>query len=252
MISGQSIKPRSIVSGCAAAALLLQLGGLCAQNPLSQPAYLSQPPFPAANLWMTNPLPWSPANDPVPSAVRQARDQYFDQLIGYREPLTPANVKGTGISEGVPLRNQSEIPELPNRTLVIATFTSYQPVLSRSGRAIYTEATFSVSNMFEDNSGHTTPGNNLVLIIPGGTVTTNGMVLSFLTQPRQYSVSLGRTYLLAMSYHTNGAFFILGKDWDVTDGVVKANFSVSSKAPASLIGLTLQQLVAKLDAQFGR
>jgi hypothetical protein len=44
----------------------------------------------------------------------------------------------------------------------------------------------------------------------------------------------------------------LGKDWDVTEGVVKANFSTSRKAPASLIGLTLPQLVAKLDAQFGK
>lgn len=252
MISGQSLKPRWIVSGCACAALLLPLGGLYAQNPTSQPLFLSQPPFPAANLWMTTPIPWTPANDQAPVAVRQARDQYFDQIIGYREPLTPANVKGTGVSEGVPLRNQSEIPELPNRTLVIGTFNSYQPVLSRSGRAIYTEATFFVSNMFEDNSGHAIPGSTLVMIIPGGTVSTNAVVLSFLTQPRQYSVSVGKTYLLAMSYHANGTFFMLGKDWDVTDGVVKANFSVSPNAPASLIGLNLQQLVAKLNSQFGK
>ncbi len=202
---------------------------------------------------MTNPVPWSPATDPVPSPIRQTRDRYFDQLIGDRKPLTPENVKGTVISEGVPLPNQSEIPELPNRALVIATFISYQPVLSKSGKMIYTEATFSVNNMFEDNSGHAIPGSNLVLIIPGGTVvTTNGVVLSFLTQPRRFSVSLGRTYLLAMSYHAGGVFFILGKDWDVTEGVVKANFSTSRKAPASLIGLTLPQLVAKLDAQFGK
>jgi hypothetical protein len=135
---------------------------------------------------MTNPVPWSPATDPVPSPIRQTRDRYFDQLIGDRKPLTPENVKGTVISEGVPLPNQSEIPELPNRALVIATFISYQPVLSKSGKVIYTEATFSVNNMFEDNSGHAIPGSNLVLIIPGGTVvTTNGVVLSFLTQPSQ-------------------------------------------------------------------
>jgi hypothetical protein len=169
----------------------------------------------------------------------------------HREPLTPGSVKGAGISEGVPLANQSEIPDLPNRALVIGTFISYQPVLSRSGRAIYTEATFSVIRRFEDTSTHATSGSSFVLIIPGGTVTTHGMVLSFLTQPRHFSVSPGRTYLLAMSYHAEGAFFILGKDWDVTEGVVKVDVSTPRNAPTSFIGLTMQELVAKLDAQFG-
>jgi hypothetical protein len=140
------IKLGLIFSGCAA--LLSQVVGLYAQNPSSQPAYLSQPPFPAANLWMTNPLPWSPASDPVPSPIRQARDKFFDQLIGNREPLTPANVKGAGISDGVPPPNQSEIPDFPNRAVALATFTSYQPVLSESRRAIYTEATFLVNDTF--------------------------------------------------------------------------------------------------------
>jgi hypothetical protein len=242
MLSGQSPKPGWIASGCAATVLLLQVGSLYAQNRLSQPDYLTATPSPAANLWMANPISWPLANDPVPSAVRQARDQYFDQLIGNREPLTPANAKGSGLADGVPLPNQSEIPSLPNRTLVIATFVSYQPVLSESGRAIYTEAAFSVTNAFEDNSGHVTSENSFVLIIPGGTVTTHGMVLAFLTQPRRFSVSPGRTYLLAMSYHADGDFFILGKHWDVTEGVVKANFSTSRNAPASLIGLTLSAL----------
>jgi hypothetical protein len=86
---------------------------------------------------------------------------------------------------------------------VLATFTSYRPVLTESGRAIYTEATFLVSNTFEDKSGHAAPGSYLVLIIPGGTVIANGAVLSFLTQPRQYSVSLGKTYLLAIADHSD-------------------------------------------------
>jgi hypothetical protein len=45
---------------------------------------------------------------------------------------------------------------------------------------------------------------------------------------------------------------MLGKDWDVTDGVVRANFSRSQNAPAALVGLTLQQLLATLKAKFGR
>lgn len=232
-------------------ALLLRFGILCAQNPASQPAYLSKPPFQAGNLWMTTPVPWSPASDPAQATVRQSRDRYFDRLIGLREPLTPANVRGSGISEGLPPPHQAEIPRLPDRAVLIGTFVSYQPVLSNSGRAIYTEVTFLVSNTFEDNSGHASPGSKFVLILPGGTVTTSrGDVLSFLTQPRAYSVSVGRTYLLALSYHSDGDFFMVGRDWDITGGVVKANFSGSPTAPSSLIGLSLQELVAKLNAQF--
>lgn len=222
-----------------------------AQSPNSQPTYLSQPPFPAANIWMTIPVQWSPANDTVPASVRQARDQYFDQLIGYKVPLTPANVKGSGLSEGVPLPNLSEIPEVPDRTVLIATFTSYQPVLSSTGRSIYTEATFLVSNTFQDSSGRAAPGTSFVLVIPGGTVSADGLVLPFLVQPRQYSVAVGGKYLVVMSYHANGDFFILGRDWDVTSGVVKANFSSRPGSPSSLIGLSVSQLVTALNAQFG-
>jgi hypothetical protein len=82
-------------------------------------------------------------------------------------------------------------------------------------------------------------------------VIANGAVLSFLTQPRQYSVSVGKTYLLAIAYYSEGDFFMLGKDWDVTDGVVKANFYGSRNAPATLVGMTLQQLLATLKAKFG-
>jgi hypothetical protein len=183
--------------------------------------------------------------------ARQARDQYFDQLIGYRAPLTPETAKGSGLSEGVPLPNQEEIPNLPNRSVLIAAFLSYQPILSNSGRAIYTEVTFLVNNRFEDTSGREAPGSKFVLIIPGGTVTTSsGVTLSFMTQPRRFSINVGKTYLLAMSYHTNGDFFIVGKAWDVTDGIVRANFPLSSNTPATLIGLSLQQLTSKLNAQF--
>ncbi len=234
---------RLIIAVCTAGALFLQ-SGLYAQIPGSQPS------FHAGNLWMSNPVQWNPAKDLVPGSARRARDRYFDQLIGYRTPLTPETAKGSGLSEGVPFPNQEEIPKLPDRSVLIATFLSYQPVLSRSGRAIYTEVTFLANNTFEDASGHATPGSTFVLIVPGGTVTTSsGVTLSFMTQPRLYSINIGRTYLLAMSYRATGEFFMVGQDWDVTDGVVRANFPPSSKTPATLIGLSLQQLTAKLDAQ---
>jgi hypothetical protein len=224
---------------------------LCCVHAYAQNSQTSGP-NPPANLWMTIPISWAPASDSVPSSVRQQRDKYFDELIGLGVPLTPANVRSTGFSEGVPSPNQQEIPQLPNRTVVIGTFDSYQPVLSKSGRAIYTEATFFISNVFQDAAGDVRPGGHLILIINGGTVQTEaGVVLSFLTQPRSVSVHVGRTYLLAISYEPMGDFYRLGKTWDLADGVVKANFSTGPRVPSTLAGMSVQQLVVALDAQFG-
>jgi hypothetical protein len=226
---------------------------LGAQNPFSQPPYLSDSGFTnAANLWMTNPVPSPLANDPVPPAVRQARDLHFDQVTGSPQPLTPGNAKESGLSEGVPLSNQTEIPDFPNRSIVIGTFIGYRPVLTKSGRAIYTEISILVSRVFEDHSGVITPGSIQTIVIPGGTVRTAAGTISFLTQPRKYFVEPGRTYLLSLAYHPNGIFLVLGKNWDLTDGSVRANFSVSSRTPISLIGLSVQQLTTKLDRQFGK
>lgn len=91
------------------ALLVLVSGCVYAQPSLGGPSYTP------ANLWMTYPIPWIPGNDQIPGSVRQQRDQYFDESIGLRTPLTPANAKGSGFSEGVRLPNQTEIPELPNR-----------------------------------------------------------------------------------------------------------------------------------------
>jgi hypothetical protein len=156
---------------------------------------------PPANLWMTYPVTWVPASDTVAVSIRQQRDQFFDEIIGLGVPLTPANAKSSVFSFGVPSPNQQEIPQLPNRTVVIGTFQSYQPVLSKSGRAIYTEVTLSVSNVFQD-AGNLGSGSTLTLILNGGTVTTqSGTVLSFLTNPSQFSIKPGWTYLFALSYY---------------------------------------------------
>ena len=110
----------------------------------------------------------------------------------------------------------------------------------------------SVSNVFQDASASLAPVAQMVLILNGGTVSTEeGVVLSFLTQPRQISIHAGRTYLLALSFYSSGGFYRLGKSWDLTDGTVKANFPSSKQIPSTLIGMSLQQLITALDAQFG-
>ena len=216
------------------------------QNPLARP------PFLPANEWMTVPVPWLPANDPTPAATRQQRDQYFDALIGLPSPLTPVTAKGTGFSDGAYLGRQPEIPDIPNRTIVVATFSAYRSVLSKSGRAVYTEVQFSTTNVFQDASVNLHAGDSLDLVIPGGTVQIQtGAVLSFLTQPRQYSVQPGKTYLLIISFHSNGGFYMLGKSWDLSTGTVQPNFVAGTQISSTLLGLTVQQLVAKLNTEFG-
>ena len=101
---------------------------------------LSAPPYAPANLSMTYPVPWSPSTDTVPPDLRRRRDEYFDKLIGLPAPLTPENAAGSGFSEGARLGNQPETLDVPNRAIVIATISQYQPVLSKSGRSIYAEA----------------------------------------------------------------------------------------------------------------
>ena len=207
---------------------------------------------PPANLWMTYPVSWTPASDTVAASIRQERDQFFDDFIGLGVPLTPSNAKSAGFSEGVPSPNQQEIPQLPNRTVVIGTFQSYQPVLSKSGRAIYTEVTLSVSNLFQDAAGNLGSGSTLTLILNGGTVLTqSGVVLSFLTNPSPFSIKLGRTYLFALSFYSSGGFYREGKSWDLSGGTVQLNSPVSAQTPSTLIGMSLQQLIAVLNAQFG-
>lgn len=207
---------------------------------------------PPANLWMTYPVTWVPASDTVAVSIRQQRDQFFDDLIGLGVPLTPANAKSRAFSVGVPFPNQPEIPQLPNRTVVIGTFQSYQPVLSKSGRAIYTEVTLSLSNVFQDAAGDLGSSATLTLILNGGTVITqSGVVLSFLTNPAPYSIKPGRTYLFALSFYSNGGFYREGKSWDLSGGTVQTNSSFSAQTPSTLIGMSLQQLITVLNAQFG-
>jgi hypothetical protein len=227
--------------------LVLLAGIISIKLALAQ-ADLSTPPYRAANLWMTYPVPWSPATDAVPLDVRRERDKYFDDLIGLPSPLTPENARGSGLSEGARLGAQPEIFDAPNRAILIATFSQYQPVLSNSGRSVYTEVTLSVQDVFEDPAG-TLPGNSIVLVLPGGTVKTDsGAALSFLAQPRQYFISAGRTYLFVMSYHADGKFYMLAQGWDLTDGSVRRNFATSKDAPANLNGLTVQELIKILRA----
>jgi hypothetical protein len=73
--------------------------------------------------------------------------------------------------------------------------------------------------------------------------------MSFLTQPRQYFVKPGNTYLLVLQYQSDGKFYMPGKTWDLTGGVIQQNFSTAKSTPSAFVGLTVQQLKSTLMAQ---
>ena len=217
------------------------------------------PPARVANAWMK--VASARSADPVAASLRYARDLAFDRGFGRGGVLTPENA-GPAISERAYAGMPPEIENLPNRAILIATFTGFRSVLTASGRAVYTEITFRVSDAIEDASGHASPNSDVTVIVPGGSVTTeSGEVISFLTQPRPYYVEPGRTYLMVMTYVPEGDYYVgpgmlPPKTWDLTDGVSKPNDWVEvareRDGGATLLGLTRGQLVSLLRARFAR
>jgi hypothetical protein len=150
-----------------------------------------------------------------------------------------------------------EIRDIPSRAILIATFTAHESRLTASGVGVYTEITFHVSEVFEDVSGHSEPGSDITVLVPGGSVkTASGQVISFRTQARPYFVEPGKTYLLVMQYRPEGDYYVEATTWDLSDGVVRANEAIEvrrqQKGGATLIGLTRDQLTRLLRARFAR
>jgi hypothetical protein len=208
-----------------------------------------------ANAWMKTPTPKSDT-DSVPSPVRSLRDQFFDSALGHHEVLTPENAGLHHMSEGSFIGVQPEILEFPDRAVLIGTFKSFKSVLSASGRVVYTEAIIQVAEVFEDVSGASRPGADITIALPGGTVSTSdGKAISYLTQPQSFFIQPGRTYLFVLGYYAAaGDIYMIGKDWDLSDGIVRANSGLDLRrqreGTSSLVGLTRAQLVQSLNKRF--
>jgi hypothetical protein len=194
--------------------------------------------------------------DDVPASVRKLRDDYMDQsMIGNREPLTFANVGNSGFSEGSTYGEQPEFPILPARAVLIGRFESFRSVLNASRRVIYTEVHVKPSHIFEDVGGGARANADITILLAGGTVhDSNGDVLSYLTQPRHYSIAPGKTYLLVLDYQPVGDFYRFGKDWDLSDGTARADNAVEVRrlgnGNSTIVGLSAKDLVGALDKRF--
>ncbi|MGA3188500.1 MAG: hypothetical protein ABSF22_15450 [Bryobacteraceae bacterium] len=162
----------------------------------------------APNAWMKEPTEIG-ARDEVSVPIRNIRNNYFDgSPFASKGPLTLENVGRFALFAGKSSGRAPEIPDLPLRALLIGTFESHRSVMTPSHRAIYTEVTVKCSYIFEDGGGGARLGSPISILFLGGTVEdANGDVLSFLTQPKHYFIEPAKTYLLVLSYHSDGDFY---------------------------------------------
>ena len=242
---------------CIVPAVLLVSASLGIAQVTGQAA--SGTPKPAPNAWMLIPTPVS-ASDNVPASLRYARDQHYDGIANggwlTGQPLTPESAAGIHIGGWAMDTRGPEIPNEPNRAVIIGKFTSSRSVLSASRHSIYTEITVHVTDVFEDVAGHASPGSDITICYMGGTIKTDsGQVISLLTDPQKYSLQPGHTYLLVLRHYPDEDRYSAQADWDLSDGIVRGNSETSiarqkQGRSSSLIGLTMDQLRSALRQRF--
>jgi hypothetical protein len=203
------------------AAITLILTVLATDSAISQsPANTSPAP---ANAWMRTPTRELDRTKQTGTVTRAERDQFWDKsIIAQRAPLTADTAGRSELSEGSWGPNPPEIATFPDRTILIAKFTSFQSILTESGRALYTDIILQVVDVIQ--GPHASPDTQITVSVPGGTVeTSSGQVISYLTRPQNLFLQPARTYIMVLSYQKLGDFYRLGNNWDITNGVVKPN-----------------------------
>jgi len=178
---------------------------------------------------------------------------FFESLFNLQKPLTPETAADVQSAEGSTYNDQNtpDIPSYPNRILIIGQIGSHESILSTSQRVIYSELATTVERVFEGGSPKLISGQRIVVSLVGGTVELpDGKTISFLTQPKSFSLERDHTYLLALEYHSSGNFYLPVESWDLSTGIVRANSNRgvqrSTHHTSTLIGLTKDQLISKL------
>ena len=199
------------------AALLLGLAGLAP----AQSSTSAGSPKPAANAWMLTPTPYLEWNKDISPSVRAERDRYQNKgVVGQRYPLTAPHPDplGPGIGDGFP---KSDIRNFPQRVILTATFVDHRSVLSASEFSLYSEVAIQVDQVFEDQAvSGATPGGRIIILLSGGTVVLrSGRTLSYGTAPIKFCLQPQHKYLLMLSYHNAGSFYLAMNGWDISDGL---------------------------------
>jgi len=154
---------------------------------------------PGANAWMLTPTPYLEWNKDISPSLRAERDAFWDSLSHRELPLTAKAQRGGafGGPDWFDDGTEPEIPDVPDRAILIATFATHRSVLSASEKSIYTEITMRVQQVFEDRtaSGSLAPHKNVTLMLIGGTVALrSGRVLSDHVQPSEPLFDPQRSY----------------------------------------------------------
>lgn len=213
----------------------------------------------AANRWMKTPVDLQKQTDTIPPAERNARDRYWDKLIGASAPLSDPNAQGRPTAIGDALVTEPEFGDLGEGVLLIGKFESYRTFLSSSKRSVYTEIQLRVEHVFGHPQVPVRNGDLIDVDKPGGTIITPwGANLSYGLHPEQMGLQPQHVYLIRLGYDPNGNFYRggnkTGELWDLTDGTVKPGNSLQKARAASgmseITGLSVDALIKVLDKKY--
>jgi hypothetical protein len=193
------------------------------------------------------------AQDDADPAIRAARDQHFDALIGAHERL---DKPASGTPAGFVSDTMDVGPEIASADIVaVVTFDDYQPYLSASARSLYTEVRLGVERMVKAGTGGLARP-SLILIYPGGTARTPSGVITYgsnLDQP--FDLQPHHRYVVFLRHETAGDYYSLVQSWELRGDVVYPNTAGNvrrAKAGESLYsGMPEDAFIALLRALIG-
>ena len=166
-----------------------------------------------ANAWMRKAENQNKGIEAISGQLRLDRDQYADDIFGRATPLKPDTAGWSHIGQDTAksdFTKVAELPPVPNRTIVIATFQQFQSRLTQSRKAVYTEVSFSVQHVFETSAPQLVSGSNLTIMLPGGLVQTGGR--KHFVSPRSCGLfSAAGQEISACSFVLQPGGFLLGK-----------------------------------------
>ncbi|HSY12032.1 MAG TPA: hypothetical protein VK976_07570 [Verrucomicrobiae bacterium] len=214
---------------------------------------------PPADAWMKEPTPYLAWNNGISPELRAARNRFWDDASMSDIPLTQeGSGRVSGGSYDMAWDSLEISDKVASRTIVTATFTNHRSVLSVSERALYSEVTFRVDKVYEDNTGkeESLAGRDITVIVYGGTVVLkDGKTFSVdaVMVPPDGFIQPDHKYLLVLGYHKDGDFFGYGDSWDVTSGTLRATSLraeyFAQNGHSALNGIKVDQLDAVMTKQ---
>ena len=213
----------------------------------------------AANKWMKVPFDLRNQTDALPSGDRQARDAYWDNIIGASGPLSDPNAQGRPMPIGDAIASGPEFGDLGSGVLIIGKFESYRAVLSSSRRSVYSEVQMRVQHVFGHPDAPIGEGELIDLDRPGGTIVAPwGTTVCYDVRPEEAGLQPQHIYLIRLGYNRAGNFYLggykTGELWDLTDGTVKPGNALqkhrAEHGMSEINGMNVDTLTHLLDKRY--